>query len=182
MNHAPDRGFTMIELMVTLAILAIVAALVAPGFSDSLARTRVRSQATDIAGLFELARSESLKRNALTTTIAVANQGTDWRVSTEWQSANGDLELRSVASSGQVALVTPTVAGAMTLATAATLTADFRGLFSGYVSTAQCRAGDACIELRGPGNRYRLRLGINPVGQVITCAVGDAFGGYPSCP
>lgn len=70
------RGFTVIELMVVLAILAIVAAISAPSFTPIIARQRIKSAASSIQATLNLARAEALKRNANVTMAPV--MGTDW--------------------------------------------------------------------------------------------------------
>lgn len=171
----PVSGFTLIELMVTLSIMAVVVALVAPGFNDTIARTRVKSQASDVVNMLELARSASLKRTAVTTTLTIGSSGATWRVSTEWQHPDASAESRSITQAGGVTMVAPSLAGSTST------TADFRGVFSGFVSTNGCKDGDTCMQLRSAGGKYQVRVGINAVGQVAACAVGDSFGGYPKC-
>src|SRR5690606_26454848 len=56
-----SRGFTLIELMIAVSLLAIVAALAAPAMGDFLVRQRVASQAGDLALAMALARSEAIK-------------------------------------------------------------------------------------------------------------------------
>lgn len=56
-------GFTLIELMVTLVIAAIFAALATPSFRDLVAGQRVKTAAYDISYTLTGVRSEALKRN-----------------------------------------------------------------------------------------------------------------------
>ncbi len=56
------RGMTLIELMVTLAVLAIAMAISAPQFSQWGRGTRVVTQGADIQNALAYARSESLRR------------------------------------------------------------------------------------------------------------------------
>lgn len=56
-----SRGFTLIELMVAVGLLAVVAALAAPAMGDFIVRQRVASQAGDLALSMALARSEAIK-------------------------------------------------------------------------------------------------------------------------
>ncbi len=69
------RGFTLIEMMVVLAIMAIMATISAPSFSDYLANQRVRASTVDLLGTLTYARSEALKRNG---TVFVRANGGDW--------------------------------------------------------------------------------------------------------
>jgi len=50
-------GFTLLELIVVLAILAGIAALVAPSFSRTVASARLRAAASDIRSTFARARA-----------------------------------------------------------------------------------------------------------------------------
>lgn len=56
-------GFTAIELMITLAIVAILAALAAPAFQRLIATQRIKSVASALNESLWVARSEALKRN-----------------------------------------------------------------------------------------------------------------------
>ena len=59
---APSRGFTAVELMVTVAILAILAALAAPSFNPLIERWRVRQTVEGLQSSLYYARSEAIKR------------------------------------------------------------------------------------------------------------------------
>ena len=84
------RGMTMIELMVGIAIVAILFALTAPSFSTWIQNTHIRTAAEALQNGLMLARAEAVRRNTtvrfqLTDTLdnscALSTTGTNWVVS-----------------------------------------------------------------------------------------------------
>lgn len=73
-----ERGFTFVELMVTVGIAGILAAVAAPSVSEMIARQRIKTAAADIFGSLMKARSEALKRNS-TVKIAPSSGNTAWQ-------------------------------------------------------------------------------------------------------
>lgn len=59
-----DRGLTLPELMVTVAILAIVSTVAVPAMGDFLSATRLDGAASSLASSMQLARSEAIKSNS----------------------------------------------------------------------------------------------------------------------
>ncbi|WP_084301294.1 GspH/FimT family pseudopilin [Comamonas badia] len=74
--HGGTHGFTAIELMVTIAILAILAALAAPSFNPIIERYRARQAAEDLLGTLYYARSEAMKRSG---GITISANSGDWK-------------------------------------------------------------------------------------------------------
>lgn len=58
-----QRGVTLLELLVGVAILAILAAIAAPSMHDWLIRQRVKAAANELITDIQLARTESVTRN-----------------------------------------------------------------------------------------------------------------------
>ncbi|MES2361066.1 MAG: GspH/FimT family pseudopilin [Pseudomonadota bacterium] len=76
------QGFTLLELMVTVAVLAVISALAAPSFKQLLAAQRVRVSAYNIVSDLVLARSEAVKRGENVTVTPTASQWANgWSVS-----------------------------------------------------------------------------------------------------
>lgn len=82
------RGFTLIELMVTLTVMAIVLSLAAPSFASLLASNRISTQTNELIGALNLARSEAVRRGQPVTLLAGdANYSKGWSV---FPDANGN--------------------------------------------------------------------------------------------
>jgi type IV fimbrial biogenesis protein FimT len=82
------RGFTLIELMVVVSMLALLSALAGPGLRQLVDGQRVKSAAFDLTTDLLLARSETLKRNRI---VVFAPRGGDWRQG--WTATANGIEL-----------------------------------------------------------------------------------------
>jgi type IV fimbrial biogenesis protein FimT len=75
----PESGFTLVELMVTLAVLAIVLIAAVPSFVDFFDKSRVRGAADNVISVISNARAESVKTD-LDVNLAFTGSGTAWCV------------------------------------------------------------------------------------------------------
>jgi len=87
-----SQGFTAIELMVVVAIMAILLALAAPSFTPLIERWRVRDAAETLTSSLYFARSEAIKRGGsvivekspntadCTTATAATQWGCGWHI------------------------------------------------------------------------------------------------------
>jgi type IV fimbrial biogenesis protein FimT len=64
MDPVHRNGFTLIELIITVSVLALLGSLALPGFSAILKNNAMTASANEIVMGFTLARSEALKRQA----------------------------------------------------------------------------------------------------------------------
>jgi type IV fimbrial biogenesis protein FimT len=79
MKRKPS-GFTLIELMVVVALAAIMAALAAPSFKSFVSGQRIKTAASDFVMAAIFARSEAIKRNAdVTITAVTPEDATGWK-------------------------------------------------------------------------------------------------------
>ncbi|SDH38069.1 GspH/FimT family pseudopilin [Pseudomonas panipatensis] len=65
-STARGRGFTLVELMVTIAVAAILLTIAVPSLTDTTLSGKLRASANDLVTSAALARSEAIKRNAVT--------------------------------------------------------------------------------------------------------------------
>jgi len=153
-------GFTLIELMVTMAIVAILAVVAAPVMTGVINASRLSGHTTDIVTTLQLARSEAVRRNASIRVCGSANGttcGGDW---TNWLIVDAGNEVLQtgmakppvqVSASANVLTYRPngfTDAATVTVCIPTTSPAENRRVVSvtaaGQVSTARANGGGAC--------------------------------------
>ena len=62
-RRAVAGGFTLVELLVSMAVMAILLTLAVPAFSEAMVSSRLTSVANSFLSHLYLARSEAIKRN-----------------------------------------------------------------------------------------------------------------------
>jgi type IV fimbrial biogenesis protein FimT len=77
MNARPRQGFTLIELMVTVAVLAILLGLAAPSFRETLLNSKTATQTNDLVAALNLAKSEANKRGFAVSVCAARDANRD---------------------------------------------------------------------------------------------------------
>ena len=64
------RGFTLVELMVVIAMVAILASLATPSWTQLLARNAIRTAVNDLGASLIFARAEAIRLNSSVTVCA----------------------------------------------------------------------------------------------------------------
>lgn len=83
--YGGQRGFSLIELMIALGILAIMMSMAAPAFTKMIRDNRLQTASTSLISAFNMAHSEAVRRGRTVKicatddpTVATPACGTDW--------------------------------------------------------------------------------------------------------
>jgi type IV fimbrial biogenesis protein FimT len=162
-----QSGFSLIELMTALTVLAVLFAMSVPSFRDFTRSNRVTAAHNDLVTAFTLARSEALKRSTPVSVCASSNgtscvstTTTNWAVG--WMVfVDGAGTAGSVDTGDAVLQTWPTINGDMTL----TGTVGFvQYTPTGMVAPATARTFDAYAT--GCTGKKLRRLSVSAIGAV----------------
>lgn len=95
-RYVTQRGFTAVELMVAVAIVAVLAALAAPSFTLLMERWRVRSASEDLTSALYYARSEAIKRGGGVAIDATSGWNQGWKVTYTQGGTTTDLQVSAI--------------------------------------------------------------------------------------
>lgn len=160
-----QKGFTIVEALVAVGVLAILASLAAPSFETTLVNFRVRLAAEGLVSGLQLARAEALRRNQPVRFTLADGRG-NWSVATV-----------SPVSTIQAAKGT-SAAGVTITASPAQTNVVF--LPSGLVDTASPRIEELRLTTRVPGV-HRWQVEIHGGGLVLMCDLDAAEGDSRKC-
>ena len=192
-------GFTLIELMVVMAITVVLLLIAAPVFTDFIARSRLRSAADDLTNQLALARAEALRldRNV---NVSVVGSATAWcaggrQYTIPAGSIEGLVSAGSAAPACDCSSATDSLNCLVENKFSLVKSIDYENVemtagggtafaFDRKLGTLTNLTG-ATLTLRSTTrpDRYKLNIVVNPMGHARTCAPAGflTFGGIPSC-
>ena len=115
--RAHSAGFTLIEMMVTLTVLAILLSLAAPSLATLVAGNRIATETNELMGAFNLARSEAVRRaQGMTVRSSDSNDyAKGWNVFSD-SDMNGTAASPATSGDGEILRVTSAFKGTATIA------------------------------------------------------------------
>lgn len=154
------RGFTIIELMVVLTIMAVVASAGIPAFRNFIAQSSLTSQVNDLVAAVAEARSEALRLRRPVSIVSAdaSDDGNEWgsrycvAVGTPADCTNAVRRFDGTAPN--------TVDGVGSLDTIGILTFNARGVLTNVAALP------ATIDLCSPGRARGRQIVVSPIGRV----------------
>jgi len=189
-GRGPAAGFTLVEFLVAMSVLAIVSVTALPSFEDFRARQRLRSAADNLYTDLQYARSEAVQRNArLTVSFATGGgwcygivEGTDACDCTETDPDAGDYCAIKRAHNIPADGVREDFPGVSVSSASFDGSASYRiDPRRGQVLDAAGDPVEGSILLAGAASRS-VRADVNAIGRVRLCSPDGTVTGYPTCP
>ena len=143
--------------MITIAVLAVLAAIAAPSFADMLERNRIKQAAETIVADIEWARTESIKESC--------NVEVEFTTGVNWQYT-----------------VTPCESSVKTYSTTSSSISLAESTFTDDTITLSSTRGLANLGfLTVESENYALRISLVNGRQLVVCSPGTVIGGYSPC-
>jgi prepilin-type N-terminal cleavage/methylation domain-containing protein len=184
------RGFTMIELMVVVALVAILLAVAAPSFVSYLARQRVEGVASELGTDLQFARSEAVQRNTdvrvtFGTGCYVVHTQPAGATATTCSQAEGVASAMGGAGGTSAVEIKTTklrAGGTAAISPSDSLTWVQFEPVRGAATWDGTAAGAATLDITSTAVASRLRVSINQaVGRMRVCSPSGSFKGYSAC-
>lgn len=161
-----QRGFTIVELVITLALFAVLVTVAVPGFRDYILQNRVKTGAQELFTAMLYARSEAIKRNGDVYIYPNGGASDDWQdgwvITTDSSKGYGDCQTDQT----DCLRIQQPLSGIAITTGAASVTYDGTGRAAATASFAVCDS-DASAQVR------RRRVSIELTGRPAIDYDGD---------
>lgn len=166
------KGFTLVEMMVAIAILGILVTIAAPSFNSFFDRYRVKRAADTVSAFLINTKSEAIKRNATVRTV-FKSSSSGWCAG---MTTAGTCDC-TVAGSCQIDGVDRLIRGSDFKGVTLTSPAD-GAMFSFTSLRGAANSGNAQVQ---SADGLQVRVVVAGTGRIRLCSPGGSIGGYPVC-
>jgi len=176
MRFSAMRGFTLIEMMISVAVLIVLVAIVAPSFNNFFDKYRVKRAADTFSSFLINSKSEAIKWNKSVSAV-ITGTGATWCVGmTEAATCNCSTGGACQIDGVDRVISSTAFKGVQLLGPA---TASTPHVFE-FKTNRGTVAGNDSVELESAAG-LKLNVVVSQVGRIRLCSPGGSISGYPSC-
>ena len=183
------RGFSLVELLMSVLLLAIGAAVALPSYRDMVEKRQVTNGAEQLASFVNIAQGTAMKLNRVVTVSWSHTDSNDWCIGAIDSETACDCTVTTWSSDSYCKIASDTYKLSDDIATERGLVHQIvggddsayafdpvRGLFTDLDDTLT-------MELRSRSGDYRLNLVVNNAGRVTVCSPAEEYAipGYKEC-
>ncbi len=162
-----SRGFSLVELMVSIVVLAILVSIAVPSFQTWLRNTQIRNAAESVTNGLQRARAEAVSRNAQTTLVLGADSS--WTISVVTPASVIEQRLASEGSKNVTSTIVPVGATTVT----------FDSFGQVRTVNADGSAPFTQVDFTAIGGNQNLRVTLGAGGNARMCDPNMASGSSP---
>lgn len=187
LNFTRHRGFSMIELMMSVVLIAISAALAIPSYRDMVEKRQVTHGAEQLAAFINAAQGAAMKSNEVITVSYSRTDGDDWCVGAVNSDAACDCTVSDTSSDNFCQIGSQKFVIDNTSSKNRDILHNISGDGSYAFDPVRGLLTDlddsVTMELRSYSGDFRLNLVVNNTGRVILCSddADHAVPGYEPC-
>ena len=180
----PFQGLSLVELLITITIVSIIAAMAAPNYQSLIEKKHLSGAAEAIYSQLQFARSEAIKQSA-SMTVTFSSSSNPWCSGLSTQSCDctktnpNETDACSVLVDGSNNVLKVVNGGSFkgtNLGASSASSVTFNGVRG---TTGQ----NSSIYIQSSSLSKEIKIEINAIGRVRICtpAGSEATGAYPSC-
>ncbi|MBT8053863.1 MAG: prepilin-type N-terminal cleavage/methylation domain-containing protein [Xanthomonadales bacterium] len=183
-----QQGFSLVEIMMTVVLLAIGMALAIPSYRDMVEKRQVTNGAEQLASFINTAQGVAMKTNQVVTVSYDHTDENEWCIGAITGTTPCECTQTDTAATDfcQIASQPFILSNAQTndLELMHNISGDGAYAFDPIRGLFMDLNDGLTVELRSPSEDFRLNLVVNSTGRVILCSddSSHAVPGYATCP
>ena len=152
MSRQRHEGFTLIELMITIVVLAILASIALPSFQNILENRRLNGAADNIYAFLSYAKSEAIKKNK-TVRFQATIDGSTWCIGVDDDALTADCDCTTAVCEvdGVAKNITNTLFPGITMSQGSSVQFDRQGMASAQDFTVNISGRSKTVSVNAVG-------------------------------
>jgi type IV fimbrial biogenesis protein FimT len=177
-----NRGFTIVEVMMSLVLISIGTTLAIPSYVDMVEKRRLTNSAEQLASFINSAQSISTRTNQVVTVSYERAHHYEWCIGASLSVA--DCDCNDATSVTYCEIDAQPFVLDESLSNGSELVHSIQGGSYSFDPVRGLSSGSLTMELHSDSRDFRLNLMVNNTGRVILCSenANDAVPGYDVCP